>query len=48
MLCGTDIIMWNIPHIQSKWWNILLNIGNPHNIVVDLNNVMMRQLAYPN
>ena len=29
MFCGTDNIMWNIPHIQPKWWNILPNIVSP-------------------
>ena len=26
MLCATDNILRNIPHIQLEWWNIQLNI----------------------
>ena len=31
MLCDTDSSLWNISHIQY---------GQPHNIVMDLNNVL--------
>ena len=40
MFYGTEGTLWNIPHIQSEWRNILQNIVNPHSIVMDLNNVM--------
>ena len=26
VLCGTNNILQNIPHIQSKWWNVLHDI----------------------
>ena len=29
VLRGTDIIMQNIPHIQTEWWNIPYNTGGP-------------------
>ena len=29
MLYGIDNILQNIPHIQSRWWNILQNIAIP-------------------
>ena len=29
MFCGTDNIMWDIPHIQPKHGNIPQNVINP-------------------
>ena len=41
MLCETDIIMKNIPHIQFKFENIMQNIVIPYNNLMDLNNVIL-------
>ena len=45
MFCGTDNILWNIPHIHSKWtWELFYNnLLVPQNIVMDRNNVMIWQ-----
>ena len=46
MFCETDSIPHNIPHIQTKceeYPRILSGIVSvPHNIIMDLNNVMKR------
>ena len=41
MLCGTDNITWNIPHIRTNMKKYLEILSVPQNTVMDLNNVMM-------
>ena len=38
MFCGIDIIMQNIPHIQTEREEFFLILQVPHNIVINLNN----------
>ncbi len=41
MLCGIDNIMQNIFHISYRTWGIFyIILSVPHNIVMDMNNVM--------
>ena len=41
MFCGTNNIMWTIPHIQSYIWGIFrMILSVPQNIVMNMNNVM--------
>ena len=35
MLCGNDIIMWNIPHVQSALRIFLILLSVPHDIIMD-------------
>ena len=45
MLCGIDNIPYNIPHIRSKYGNIMecfvRTLSVSHNNVMDMNNVMI-------
>ena len=44
MFCGSDNILWDIPHIQMECRGIFYRIFSiPQNIVMDLNNVMKIQ-----
>ena len=48
MFCGTDKIMQNILHIQSKWGifhNKILSV--PQNILMDLNDVRWPNIILP-
>ena len=40
MLCRTDNIMSNIPHVQTECGDYSIKLSIPHTIVMDLNNVM--------
>ena len=40
MFYGTDIIMWNIPSFMLDVGIFHIRLSVPHNIVMDLNNVM--------
>ena len=46
MLCGTNNILQNIPHIQCEYEEYFTKYLVPQNIVMDLNNVMMRNTNY--
>ena len=40
MSCGTNNILWNIPHTHPKRWNFHIILSVSRDIVMYLNNVM--------
>ena len=40
MLCGTNNFMWTIPSFKLIDGAFRIRVSLPHNIVLDLNNVM--------